>query len=80
MISEEEIIYIIEKRERRKVLSHFQSLAEREGHIPHMPFLLLERMASPLQYSGAVLLGIILGLVVVFFDFIIIVRILHMGS
>ncbi|HZX48053.1 MAG TPA: hypothetical protein VFF47_02415 [Nitrospirota bacterium] len=79
MICEEEILSIIEKRERRKVLSHLQLLAERDGHIPHMPSLLLERMAWPLQFSGAVLLGIILGLVTVFVAFIIIVRILHLG-
>ena len=58
---ESKIKEIIEYRERNKMLSELQSLAEQEGHIPPMPLLLLRKMEKLLVYSGGCFWGLLLG-------------------
>jgi hypothetical protein len=72
-----EISIVLEKIERKRCLSQIQESAKEDGHIPHMPFLLLRKFARHLQYSGGILLGCIAGLFALLVNFIIIVRILH---
>ena len=73
-----EILTILERRERKKLLSYFQGAAEKTGHIPPIPFLLLRKMARPLQYAGSVLLGIFLGIFTLVFNFVLFVWLLHL--
>ena len=80
MINEinEEILTILERRERKKFLSQLQAWAEKTGHIPPMPFLLLRKMACPLQYVGGMLLGIFLGIFTLVFNLLLFVWLLHL--
>jgi hypothetical protein len=73
-----EILAILEGRERKKILSQLQASAEKTGHIPSRPFLLLEKIALPLQYSGGMLLGIFLGIFTLVFNFLLFVWLLHL--
>jgi len=68
-MKEKKLITIIEKREKKKFISHLQTLAENEGHIPPMPFLLLRKMAQPFHYAGGVYWGVFLGLLSVLLSF-----------
>ena len=52
MIPDEEILTILEKKEKRRFFHQLQSRSEEEGHIPPMPFLFFRNMAYPLQYIG----------------------------
>jgi hypothetical protein len=77
-MSDKEVLAILEKKERKKVLSRLQSLAEEEGHVPPPPCLLLGRMAQAFQYSGGILIGVFLGLFTLVFNFILFVLLLHL--
>lgn len=77
MIPDEEILTILEKKEKRRFFHQLQSRSEEEGHIPPMPFLFFRNMAYPLQYIGGILLGICLGVSTLLFIFILFVFLLH---
>ena len=77
MYGQGEIRSILEKKERRKLFSRLQALAEEEGQIPTMPCFLLRKMCYPLQYSGGILFGIFIGIVTFFLNFIIFVLLFH---
>ncbi len=77
MITDDEILTILEKKEKRRFLSQLQSRSEQEGHVPSMPFLFFRNMAYPLQYAGGILLGIFLGVSTLLFIFILFVFLLH---
>jgi hypothetical protein len=74
----EETMTILERRERKKFLSQLQASAEKTGHIPPTPFLLLRKMARPLQYVGGALMGIFLGILTLVFNFVLFVWLLHL--
>jgi hypothetical protein len=65
---------ILAKGEKKKLLSQLQDQAVEEGRIPSMPFLLLRKMAVPLQFTGALLLGFFLGTITVLVNFFIVVN------
>jgi len=75
---DEEILTILERKERRRFFFQLQALAEEEGHIPPMPSLLLRKTAHPFQYIGGILLGIFLGLFTLIFNFLLFVWLLHL--
>lgn len=77
-MADNELLAILEKRERRKILSELQTAAEKEGRVPPTPFLLLRKMAYPLQCIAGVLLGIFVGVFTVFTNFLVIVWLLHL--
>lgn len=58
MTIDEEILTILEKKEKKRFLNLLQNQAEKEGNIPPMPFLFLKKTSLPLQYAGGILLGI----------------------
>jgi hypothetical protein len=68
-MTEKKIARIIEKREKKKFISQLQTMAEKEGHIPPMPFLLLRKTARPFHYAGGVYCGVLLGLMSVLVSF-----------
>lgn len=74
----EEIVTILEKRERKRLFSHLQASAESERHIPPMPFLILRKTSRILQHTGGVLIGIILGIFTLIFNFVLLIRLLHL--
>lgn len=74
---DEEIVVVLEKIERKRLLGQIQIVAEEEGHISSMPPLLLRKMANPLQYTGGILLGIFLGIFTLVFNFLLFVFLLH---
>lgn len=80
MINEvnEEVLTILERRERKKILSQLQGLAEKTGHIPSRPFLLLEKIAFPLQCFGGMLIGVFFGIFTLVFNFLLFVWLLHL--
>lgn len=75
---EEEILNILEKRERKKFLNQIQVQSVEEGHIPPMPYLFLRKLANPLQYTGGILLGIFLGLFTLILNFVLFVLLFHL--
>ncbi len=75
---DDEILAILEKKERKKGFCQVQTRAEKEGHIPPMPFLFLKKMSRPLQYTGGILLGIFLGVSILIFNFLLFVFLLHL--
>lgn len=75
---DEEILTILEKKERKRFFNQIQTQSEKEGHVPPMPFLLLKKMAHPLQYMGGILLGIFLGIFILVFNFLLFVFLLHL--
>jgi hypothetical protein len=77
-MTEKKLTRIIEKREKRKFTSRLQTMAENEGHIPPMPFLLLRKMARPFQYAGGVYWGVFLGLLTVLLNYFIVNLLLQM--
>ncbi|MFX0201096.1 MAG: hypothetical protein ACFFCW_33675 [Candidatus Hodarchaeota archaeon] len=74
----EEVLTILERREREKFLSQLQATAEKMGYIPPAPFLLLRKMARPLQFVGGMLLGISLGIFTLVLNFFLFVWLLHL--
>lgn len=77
MITDEEILTILEKKEKKRFLNQLQSKSEEEGHIPPMPFLFLRWMACHLQYTGGILFGIFLGVFILVFNFLLFTYLLH---
>jgi hypothetical protein len=77
-MTEKKLTGIIEKREKKKFLSRLQTMAEKEGHIPPMPFLLLRKTARPLHYAGGVYCGVLLGLMSVLVSFFIATLLLNL--
>ena len=75
-MTEKKLIKIIEKREKKKFFSQLQKLAEREGLIPPMPFLLLRKMERHFHYAGGVYWGVFLGLLTVLLNFFIVTLLL----
>lgn len=75
---DEEILSMLEKIEQKRVLSQIQRQEQEEGHIPPQPFLLLKQLAHPLQYTGGILVGIFLGIFILFFNFLLFVFLLHL--
>jgi len=75
-MTEKKLTKIIEKRERKKFISELQTLAEKEGHIPPMPFLFLRKMARPFHYAGGAYWGVFLGLLTVLLNFFIVTLLL----
>lgn len=75
---DEEILAILEKKERKRLLHQIQTQAEKEGHIPPTPFLVLKKTSRPLQYMGGILLGIFLGVSILVFNFLLFVFLLHL--
>ena len=73
-----DIITILEKQERKKLFSRLQAAAEEKGDVPPMPSLLLPKMAHTLQYTGGALLGISIGIFILFFNFMLLVWLLHL--
>lgn len=78
MITDEEIVTILEKKEKKRFLNQIQIQAEKEGHIPPMPFLFLKKTSRPLQYTGGILFGIFLGVSILVFNFLLFVFLLHL--
>ncbi len=75
---DDEILTILEKKERKRFLNQIQAQSEKEGHIPPTPFLLLKKLAHPLQYTGGILFGIFLGIFILVFNFLLFVFLLHL--
>lgn len=75
---DEEILTILEKKERKRFFKQIQDQSEKEGYVPPNPFLFLEKMAHPLQYTGGILFGIFLGIIILIFNFILFVFLLHL--
>lgn len=78
MAIDEEILTILEKKEKKRFLNLLQNHAEKEGNIPPMPFLFLKKTSLPLQYAGGILLGIFLGVSILVFNFLLFVFFLHL--
>ena len=78
MAIDEEILTILEKKEKKRFLNLLQNQAEKEGNIPPMPFLFLKKTSLPLQYAGGILLGIFLGVSILVFNFLLFVFFLHL--
>ncbi|GAN33052.1 MAG: hypothetical protein DYG83_00030 [Candidatus Brocadia sp. AMX2] len=78
MTIDEEILTILEKKEKKRFLNLLQNQAEKEGNIPPMPFLFLKKTSLPLQYAGGILLGIFLGVSILVFNFLLFVFFLHL--
>lgn len=74
---DEEILTILEKKERRRFFKQIQIQAEEEGHIPPTPFLFLKKTSHPLQYMGGILFGIFLGVSILVFNYLVFVFLLH---
>jgi len=77
-LADNELLTVLEKRERKRILSELQASAEKEGHVPSTPFLLLRKMAYPLQCIAGVLLGIFIGVFALLANFLVIVWLLHL--
>lgn len=75
---DEEILTILEKKERKRFFNQIQAQSEKEGHVPHTPFLVLKKTSRPLQYMGSILLGIFLGVSILVFNFLLFVFLLHL--
>ena len=71
---------IIRERERRRFLSELQAAAEKEGHIPSMPTLLLRKMEKPLQYAGGLFWGLFLGIITIIISFLLCMIIFHLKA
>ncbi|MDR4509882.1 MAG: hypothetical protein MRJ65_16885 [Candidatus Brocadiaceae bacterium] len=69
---------MLEKKERKRILLQLQISAEKEGSISRMPFLLLKKLACPLQCIGGIVLGIFLGVFSTLISFIIFIYFLHL--
>lgn len=78
MMTDEEIVTILEKKEKKRFLNQIQIQAEKEGHIPPMPFLFLKKTSRPLRYTGGILFGIFLGVSILVFNFLLFVFLLHL--
>lgn len=78
MMTDEEIMTLLEKMEKKRFLNLIQAQATREGLIPPTPFLFLKKMSRPLQYTGGILLGIFLGVSILAFNFLLFVFFLHL--
>jgi hypothetical protein len=76
---ENRIEAIIKERERKKMISELQSAAEKDGHIPPMPRLLLRKMEKPLQFTGGAFWGILLGMFSFVVTYVLVVMIFHIG-
>lgn len=77
-MADNELLAILEKRERKRLFSELQTSAEKEGQVPSAPFFLLRKMAYPLQCIAGVLLGIFLGVFTLLANFLVIVWLLHL--
>jgi len=75
---DEEILTLLEKKEKNRFLNQIQAQAEKEGHIPPTPFLFLKKTSRRLQFMGGILLGIFLGVFILVFNFILFVFLLHL--
>lgn len=75
---DEEILALLEKKERKRFFKQIQNQAEEEGYIPPTPFLFLKKTSHPLQYMGGILLGIFLGVSILVFNYLVFVFFLHM--
>ncbi|TVM04347.1 MAG: hypothetical protein CV087_00170 [Candidatus Brocadia sp. WS118] len=75
---EEEILTILEKKERKRFFHQIQNQAEEEGHVPPTSFLFLKKMSHPLQYMGGILFGIFLGVFILVFNYLFFVFLLHL--
>ena len=78
MITDEEILTILEKKEKNKFLNQLQSKSEEEGHISPAPFLFLRKLGNILQYTGGILLGIFSGIFTLLLIYIMVVYLLHL--
>lgn len=77
-MTDKEILAILEKKEKRRLLNQIQAQSEKEGHVPPTPFLLLKKMTPALQYTGGILFGIFLGVFILIFNFLFFVFLLHL--
>lgn len=77
-MADEEIVTILEKIERKRFFIQIQAQAEKEGHVPRMPFLFLRKLSKYLQYTGGILLGIFLGIFTLILTYLSIVYFLHL--
>lgn len=75
---DEEIVAILEKRERKRFFNQIQAHSEKEGHVPPMPFLLLKKMACHIQFTGGILFGIFCGVFILVLNFLLFTYILHL--
>ena len=78
MITDDEILTILEKKEKKRFLSQLQSRSEKEGHISPAPFLFLRKLGNILQYTGGILLGIFSGIFTLLLIYIMVVYLLHL--
>ncbi|MCF6158407.1 MAG: hypothetical protein E3K32_07510 [wastewater metagenome] len=78
MTDDNEIVVILEKRERKRFFYQIQRESEEKGLIPPAPFLFLKTMVRPLQYTGGILLGVFLGIFSLIFVFLLFVYLLHL--
>lgn len=74
---DEEILTILEKKERKRFFEQIQNQAEEEGHIPPTPFLFLKKTSHSLQHMGGILFGIFLGISILVFNYLVFVFLLH---
>lgn len=75
---DEEILTLLEKKERKRFFKQIQNQTEKEGYIPPTPFLFLKKTSRPLQYVGGILFGIFLGVSILVFNYLVFVFFLHM--
>ena len=75
---DKDILTILVKMARKEILAEHQAAAERAGDIPSMPFLILRKIARPLQYTGGLLLGIMVGVMALLINFLFFVWLLHL--
>ena len=73
-----EIIAIIEALERKRIFQKLQNSAEKDGHIPPMPNLILIKLGRPIQIVGGILIGLIVGIFTVIANYYILVTMLHL--
>jgi hypothetical protein len=66
------------ERETFAILMELQRQGEREGTTPASPLLVLRRYASYFEYIGGIFLGILLGVMVLLFNFILFNKFLHL--
>jgi hypothetical protein len=72
------ILTTIKTHEKQKIYSKIQASMERSGDIPPNPFFILRKFRRILQFTGGILLGILVGIFILLFNYIVIVWILHL--
>lgn len=78
ILDNRDIVHIIETQERKKILSHLQTLAIKSQQISSPPHLILKTLSNPLQYAGSIFFGIFIGVCSLVFSFLLFVYLMHL--